>query len=416
MLAAPRPAVFSHHPRQFYILATAELFERIAGTIVSASLILYFTERLGLGVGQATSQAGTFLALTYLTPLIGGFLADRVLSYRSTLLLGTVLLLAGYVVLSLDVPRIFYASLGLLIFGQGLFRPSIVAALGRLYDRDPTQRDSGFSRFYIAVNVGSALGPLIGSAGKAAWGWSGAFLSAVVAVGICLLTLAAGLARHQSEIGPQREGTASSVALSNLRLIGLLLFVLVIYFAAYMQTTSTMLLLARDKTERVLWGREVPVGVIAALPAVNVVALSSVGSLFFSHWPARRGLRAKTKIFCGLLLSSLAFLLLAGAAQLGAENHKLPLGILILAIVLLSVGELLVSPIGQSLLSELAPASLSAFTNSLWYGAVAAGVWGGGLLGAFYERWSAAAFFGGCSGLVVGAVVVMRFTAHKRAV
>lgn len=351
------------------------------------------------------------MAVSYLTPLFGGFLADRVFGHRAALLIGTAVLLAGYIVLSFDLPSLVYVALALLVLGQGLFRPSIVAALGRIYDPAPAQRDDGFSRFYIAVNVGSALGPLVGSAGRAAGGWPGAFVLAAVTAAVCLLTLAGGLFGYPLEDAPQAERASSRVALHRLRPVGLLLLGLVIYFAAYMQTTSTVLLFARDKTQRDLWGYEVPVGVIAALPAIIVVVLSPLLTLLSNFFPARRELRATHKMICGLLFSALAFLVLAGTAQFASP--KMPLGMLSLSIVLLTVGELLVIPMGQSLLSELAPASLKALTTGLWYGALAAGVWLGGLMGVLYERWTAAAFFAGCAGLVLGAAVMMRLLANK---
>lgn len=404
-LAAPRPVVSSRHPPALYVLATAELFERAAGSTFSVLSFLYFTEQHGFAVGHAAKLSGTCSALSYLAPVAGGLLADRVLGYRAALLLGTALLMAGYGVLSLDLPSLLYVALGLLILGQGLFRPSILAALSRLYAQEERQREAGFSRFYIAVNMGSALGPLIGSAAKVAAGWPGVFLCATFAVGVSFATLSGGLYRLPRGRGDWVTPSGGSVTLRSLRPVVLLLLVLVIYFIAYTQTTSTVLLFARDKTNRILVGHDVPVGFIAALPAIIVVTMAAPLNVLLRLLQTRRQLSTPTKMVCGLLLSALAFGVLAGAAWLSPGEQKAPLGALGLGIFILTVGELLVIPLGQSLIAELTPSSLTALTTGLWYGVLAAGIWFGGLIGALYEQRHEAVFFGGCAGLVLGAAV-----------
>lgn len=399
------------HPRPLYLLALAELFERAAGVLLSLLLVLYLTEQHGLSVSQATRQAGTFHALTYLLPLLGGLLADRLLGYRAALFIGSVLLVAGYSVLALGPPPYLYFALGLLILGQGFFRPTILVAVGGLYERADPRRDAGFSLFYVAANVGAALGPLIGSALKSRYGWRGTFLVATGAALACLVTLGLGWGRIAGGSRGRREPgrVAAGPTRTELGPVVLILFALVLFLVAYAQTTSTLILFARDSTRRLVFGREVSVGMIAALPGVLVVVLSPLLALMMSRRLRRRGCEPKTgaKMVAGLFVSGLAFLILASAAFLWRAGDKVPLSWLGFSLLLLTIGELLVLPLGPSLLGELVSPWLSGLMTGLWYGAMALGFWVGGLVGALYSRWPAAAFFGLCGGVLALATVLM---------
>lgn len=404
------------YPRSLYLLALVELFERAAGVLLSLFLILYLTEQHGSSVAQATRQAGLFHALTYLLPLLGGLLADRLLGYRVVLLIGSMLLIAGYSILALGSSSFLYLALGLLILGQGFFRPTILVVVGDLYERADPRRDAGFGFFYAAANLGAALGPLLGSALKGSYGWTGTFLFAAGAMLACLVTLCVGWARLSGVNQRSRpaEHSAAEFRVAELSPVVLLLLVLVLFLVAYAQSASTLILFARDSTMRLVYGREVSVGMIAALPGGLVVLLSPCLALMMSS-RRRRGGEPNTgvKMVVGLLVSGLAFLVLAGGAFLRRGEDKVPLAWLALGLLLLTLGELLVLPLGPSLLGELVPPSLSGLMTGLWYGAMALGFWVGGLVGVLYSRWSAAAFFGLCAGVLAVATVLMGWLARK---
>lgn len=389
-----------HHPRPLYILAVAELFERTAGVLLSVLLVLYLTDQHAFSVGRATSLSGTVHALTYLAPLLGGFVADRLFGYRAAFLVGAALLLAGYVVLSLGGPSLLYLALTLLVLGQGFFRPCILVAVDRLYDRADPIRDAGFSFFYVAANVGAALGPVVGSTLKSSYGWSSSFLFAAMAMAAGLLTLAVAQGRPSDCRVSSKAQRPAVVRFAELAPVVILLLVIAIYFVAYVQSISTLMLFARDATRRTLYGYEVSVGMIAALPAVLVVTLSPLLSLLMRRLQRRgREPRTETKLVVGLVVSCLAFLVLAGACFFSLRE-KVPLAWLTFSLFLLTVGELLVVPLAQSLVGKLTPAALTGLTTGLWYGAMATGCWIGGFLGTVYDRWSNAAFFGLCSAVV----------------
>ena len=158
------------HPRALFVLCLVELLERTAGVLVAALLILFLTEARGVSPSDATALAGSFLALTYFSPLIGGLLTDRYLGTRAAMQLGALLSLGGYAIVAFFPGASPWFGLGLVALGQGFFRPGITSSIARLYLQTPELRDHGYSLFYLSVNIGGALGPLLGSAMKRLFG------------------------------------------------------------------------------------------------------------------------------------------------------------------------------------------------------------------------------------------------------
>lgn len=137
----------SAHPHALFVLCLVEFWERTAGVLVAALLVLFLTEARGLTTSQATTLAGSFLALTYFTPLLGGLIADRALGTRPAMQLGAALCLGGYAVVAVTNTISPWWGLGLVALGQGFFRPGITSSLARLYLPTPELRDGGYRLF-----------------------------------------------------------------------------------------------------------------------------------------------------------------------------------------------------------------------------------------------------------------------------
>ena len=123
----------ARHPVGLYALCALELFERFAASLLGSLLLLYLNERLGMSLSTATRWSGSFNAMVYLSSVLGGIVADRVLGTRGSVLLGAALLAAGYLTLSIDAARLLYPAAALLVAGHALFKPSISVAVGKLY-------------------------------------------------------------------------------------------------------------------------------------------------------------------------------------------------------------------------------------------------------------------------------------------
>jgi POT family proton-dependent oligopeptide transporter len=395
----------SSHPRALFVLCLVELLERTAGVLVAALLVLFLTEARGLSTSDATALAGSFLALTYFTPLIGGLLTDRYFSTRVAMQLGALLSLGGYAVVAFFPSTSPWSGLGLVALGQGFFRPGITSSLARLYLPTPELRDHGYSLFYLSVNIGGALGPLLGSAMKRLFGWPSVF---VLASSLMALSVGTSVWFRESERKEERSAPTgnSSSPLAELKAALPYLTVFIIYMSVYAQSSGALLLFARDQVQRSLLGRTVAVETIAAFPSVFVlIATPLVSAVVHRLRTQEREPVTGAKIITGLFTTVAAFVVLSVVSRQVRADHKVAFIWFGLAIALISTGELLVVPMMQSLLGQLAPRS--AFTTAFLFVSMSVGYTLGGWVGTMYERLSAVVFWGVCAGLAGVALVGM---------
>ena len=183
------------HPKGLRVLFFTEMWERLGFYLMLGILFLYIidTERGGLGFTTAMAGEiyGTYMAFVYFTPFIGGMIADRVLGYRRSVLIGGLLLAAGYFALGIRSMPTFYAGLALLCFGNGFFKPNISAMVGNLYAPNDSRRDAGFSIFYMGINIGATISALLAAPLRNLWSFNMAFAAAGVGmlVGVVILLI-----------------------------------------------------------------------------------------------------------------------------------------------------------------------------------------------------------------------------------
>lgn len=193
--AAPSAAPSRGHPRGLSPLFFTEMWERLGFYLMVGILFLYVTdtERGGLGFTNAIAGEiyGTYMAFVYFTPFIGGMIADRILGYRRSVLIGGLLLAAGYFSLGVRSMPTFYAGLALLCLGNGLFKPNISAMVGNLYAPGDARRDAGFNIFYMGINIGAAVSALLAAPLRNLWSFNTAFAAAGVGmmVGVVILVV-----------------------------------------------------------------------------------------------------------------------------------------------------------------------------------------------------------------------------------
>ena len=188
------------HPSGLYVLFGAEAWERFSYYGMRALLVLYLTQHLKVPREQALEIYGLYTGLVYLTPLLGGFLADKVLGRRKAVLIGGIIMALGQVFLMF--PATLTLALGLLVAGNGFFKPNISTMVGGLYREGDTRRDGAFTIFYMGINLGALYSPLIcGSLGQSAmFGWAWGFGSAAVGMTLGLLQFVYGQ-KHLGDTG-----------------------------------------------------------------------------------------------------------------------------------------------------------------------------------------------------------------------
>lgn len=205
-----------NHPKALPFLFFTEMWERFGYYLMLGIFVLYMIDvNKGLGIPDKTADDifGTFIAFTYLTPFVGGFLADRKFGYIKSVYFGGILMAAGYLGLALPGLTTFYISVALIIVGNGFFKPNISTLLGNLYSEPEykAKKDSGYNLFYMGINIGAFMGPILAAFMRNKYGWPAAFGAAGVGMIIGLVVFTIGLKhfRHADVLKPVEKGDAS---------------------------------------------------------------------------------------------------------------------------------------------------------------------------------------------------------------
>jgi proton-dependent oligopeptide transporter, POT family len=399
----------SKHPPGLYVLFFTEMWERFSYYGMRALLVLYMIK--GLQFSQATSSQiyGYYTGLVYATPILGGLIADRLLGYRRTILVGGTLMMIGHFLMAVEKIPFFFAALGFLILGNGAFKPNISTLVGKLYKKGDPRRDAGFTIFYMGINVGAFFSPLVcGTLGeKYGWGWG--FGAAGVGMLIGLITFTAGQVRlkhvnvdkpEPPEVHDSAEQQALDVEKSKemgrVAALVIIAFFNIFFWAAFEQAGNTMTLWADQNTNRTILGSfEIPASWFQSINPFFIFTIAPIISIFWVYM-SRKGRDVPTviKMTIGLFLLGLGFVVLMAAARAaGSDKGTASAWFLIFAYLLHTVGELCLSPIGLSLVTKLAPARLGGMLMGVWFLAIAAGNYIAGHLGTLWEKQSHYTFF-----------------------
>jgi len=415
VLTAPAPTdeerTFLGHPIGLTILFLTEMWERFGFYGMRSILVYYMMKSLMFPQAKASNLYGWYLALVYMTPVIGGWLADRFIGYKRAILIGGSVLAAGYFMLGLGRRELFFPALAILILGNGAFKANISTLVGKLYKSGDPRRDRGFGIFYVGINVGAALSPLVCATLADKYGYHWGFAAAGVGMIIGIVTFLAGQpllrgvnmgAAGNSEaptVGPQQGQVAPNEDRSTEggRILALVIicFFVIFFFAAYEQGGNTLALWADDNTDRHLGNFLVPAGWFQSVNPIFIFAMTPVLNIIWERL-SKRGKEpsSATKMTIGLFFLGLSFIVMRVAAQAGgSETARVNMMWLVFAYWVQTIGELCLSPIGLSLVTKLAPARLGGMLMGVFFFAIFAGNWLSGKIGALYSRYDHATFF-----------------------
>jgi len=207
--AAPEMAR-TRHPKGLYLLFATEMWERFSYYGMRALLVLYLINQLGWQPSDSSSVYKWYTSLVYLTPLLGGLLADRYLGLRASIIVGGVLMAIGHFLMAFPSLAALYAALGFLIAGNGFFKPNISTLVGRMYRPDDPRRDGAFSIFYVGINLGAAISPLVCGWLRQSFGFHYGFAAAGVGMVIGLVIFLLGQKRIRADV--EAAGNSMGIA------------------------------------------------------------------------------------------------------------------------------------------------------------------------------------------------------------
>ena len=435
-----RPDLFGH-PRALGFLFATEMWERFSYYGMRALLVLYmikyllepqrFDSVVGLPAFKSALEAvygplatqplashifGLYSGLVYLTPIFGGLLADRVLGQRRTVIIGATLMAIGHFMMAFE--RLFLLALVLLILGNGAFKPNMSTQVGMLYAPDDRRRDRAFSIFYVGINLGAFLAPLIcGTLGEEL-GWHYGFGAAGVGMTLALVIYLIATPTLPKDAFVRREVTSAPLdrdARRSIRALLLLFLPVALFWGAYEQQGNTIALWADQFTDRRFFGGEIPVTWFQSFNPFMIFAFTPL-IIAFWRWQGPREPSTVTKMTIGCMLNGAAYLVMAVAA-FSADGGKASWLWLLAYFVVLTVGELYLSPVGLSLVTKVAPVRFLSMLMGVWLSTSFVGGVLAGYLGSFWSSMGKPEFFLMLTAIsTVGAVAVALLGIPLRAV
>jgi POT family proton-dependent oligopeptide transporter len=394
-------------PSGLMLLFVTEMWERFSYYGMRALLVLFLITEVdkggfGWSVEAASRLYGWYTGLVYLTPVLGGYLADRHIGTHRAMVIGGVLIVCGHFTLAMETLATFYLGLALVILGTGFFKSNVSSMLGQLYHAGDTRRDAGFTIFYMGINLGALLGPLLCGylAQSSRFGWRYGFAAAGVGMALGLTAYLTGRRRLLGEIGapPARyEKTAGHVThppltreeRERIAALFVIAFFVIFFWLAFEQAGSSMTVFAERYTDRSTpsWLQGLianPAFPAAWFQAVNPAFILTLAPFFSWLWQ-RLGTRepaAPVKMGLGLLLLGGGFACLTIGAYLSGRGELASPLWLIAAYFLHTCGELCLSPVGLSLVTKLAPVEFASMLMGVWFlSSFAANLLGGYLAG-----------------------------------
>jgi POT family proton-dependent oligopeptide transporter len=384
-----REREFLGHPVGLAVLFGTEMWERFSYYGMRALLVLYLTKYLllpghvenvwGYGAIRGFFESfagpldvqplssliyGLYTGLIYFTPLPGGWVADRILGQKRVVVIGIVLMAFGHFMMAFET--LLFPALLLLVIGGGIFKPNTSGQVGSLYAPGDHRRDRAYSIFYVGINVGAMLAPLVcGTLGEEI-GWHWGFGAAGIGMLIALATYLIGFGvlpedqLHKTKI---QHGKVQPLTGSEWRAVFALLLLtipLTLWWACYEQQGNTLALWTADNTDRgidlLFWQGEIPVTWFQSFNPLMIFAFTAPVLALWSAQAARgREPNSLNKMVIGGILLSAGYLTMAAAAILTGDAGKASWLWLVLSIALMTLGEIYLSPVSLSLYSKVAP-------------------------------------------------------------
>ena len=381
------------HPRGLTVLFLTNMWEQYSYYGMRALLVYYMTKQLMMSQGSASLVYGAYTACAYFTPIVGGVIADRFLGKRRAILIGGSVMAAGHFMMAFE--PLFYPALVTIALGNGLFLPSLPSQIGDLYQPGDSRAGSAYNVYYVGVNIGGFLAPLIcGTLGEL-YGWHWGFGAAGIGMlgGLAFYVwgqryLPRQVRTRQVEIA---DAPRSRFPRRTLIILVAIALSVTVFRGAYEQVGNTLALWADVGVDRRAGAVTIPMTWFQSLnPLLVMVMTPPLLALWRRRSLAGAVERPARRMALGAAIVGAAYLMLAAVETVGGPAHWLWL---VLFFVILTLGELHILPTGLGLFARLAPRGLGATTVAAWFLASFAGSLAAGVVGTLWSETTHAGFF-----------------------
>jgi POT family proton-dependent oligopeptide transporter len=415
------------HPRGLATCFFTEMWERFSYYGMRALLILYMVAPVDKGglafsTEKGASIYGWYTMGVYAMSVPGGWVADKLLGLYRSVLLGGIIIAAGHFMMAYPSLPTFYAGLISIVIGTGLLKPNVSGIVGTLYSKDDVRRDAGFSVFYMGINLGAFIAPLIcGPLGQRV-NWHYGFGAAGVGMTLGVIQymlgkkhIAPGLERHQRDEANERaaeaaEGRSSSFTREEWRrisVIAILFFFSMLFWGAFEQAGSSLNLFADRLTRLSVFHWNFPSTLFQSVQPAFVIIFSPIFAWLWLRM-GRHEPSSPTKFGFGLFFVGLSFLLLVpGAALAQSQGIKVSPMWLIGVYLLQTFGELCLSPVGLSMVTKLAPPRIVGLMLGVFFLSISFGNKLGGYCAGFFDRLPLPKLFGAVAGTTLTAAFIL---------
>lgn len=451
------------HPKGLFLLFFTEMWERFSYYGMRGILILYLSKTAMEGGLEMTKEHasqiyGLFTGLVYLTPIIGGWIADNYLGQRKSILIGGVLMMLGQFSLAFGGSvETTYLGFLLIIIGNGFFKPNISTVVGQLYPQGDPRRDSAFTIFYMGINLGAFLAPLVcgtlaedifaskemmpdGSQKVTHYAFGYGFLAAGIGMGLGQILFNSLAKRYLGDIGvlptkktkekelgrdsadelnPQST-VLSKVERDRMAVIFTITVFVTFFWAGFEQAGSSLSLYTDKYIDRTVFGWTIPTSFFQSVNPLFIILLGApIAALWLRLGKRGKDLSIPVKMALGMILLGVGFLfMLAAVAQRGGdgvedEAVKASLVWLLGTYFFHTVGELCLSPVGLSMITKLAPVKFASMLMGVWFLSPFVAQIAGGFIAGYVEQLGAGTVFTMITGFVIAAGVLLFLLSRK---